>query len=278
MMLYVVGTPIGNLDDISVRALRTLENADIIACEDTRNTQKLLNFFEIKNKKLLAYHEHNEENTSDKIIEFIKDGKVVALVSDAGMPCISDPGYVLVNKCISQDIQVATIPGPNAALTALVSSGIESYTYTFYGFLPRKNKELKTKLSEILLSKQTSILYESPHRIVNLVEKISEIAGERVISVSRELTKMFEEVVTDTAANVLEKFDNGSLKVKGEFVVIISPNKEENQEEIDNSRLIEEVEELVEKGMKNSAAIKMVAEKYGINKREVYNLYHEKFV
>lgn len=277
-MLYVVGTPIGNLDDISVRALRTLENADIIACEDTRNTQKLLNFFEIKNKKLVAYHEHNEENTSDKIIEFIKDGKVVALVSDAGMPCISDPGYVLVNKCISQDIQVTTIPGPNAALTALVSSGIESYTYTFYGFLPRKNKELKTKLSEILLSKQTSILYESPHRIVNLVEKISEIAGERVISVSRELTKMFEEVVTDTAANVLVKFDNGSLKVKGEFVVIISPNKEENQEEIDNSRLIEEVEELVEKGMKNSAAIKMVAEKYGINKREVYNLYHEKFV
>ncbi|MDO4813931.1 MAG: 16S rRNA (cytidine(1402)-2'-O)-methyltransferase [Gemella sp.] len=275
-MLYVVGTPIGNLDDISVRALKTLENADVIACEDTRNTQKLLNHFEIKNKKLISYHEHNEEDTSDKIIDIIQDGKTVALVSDAGMPCISDPGYVLVNKCINEGIQVVTIPGPNAALTALVSSGIESYTYTFYGFLPRKNKELKAKLNEVLSSKQTAILYESPHRIINLISTITELDGERVISISRELTKMFEQVETGSAKNILDKLDNGNIKVKGEFVVVISPNKSVDKEEVDNEKLIKEVETFVENGMKNSAAIKMVAEKYGINKREVYNLYHEK--
>ncbi|MBF0710068.1 MULTISPECIES: 16S rRNA (cytidine(1402)-2'-O)-methyltransferase [unclassified Gemella] len=277
-MLYVVGTPIGNLDDISVRALKTLENVDIIACEDTRNTQKLLNYFQIKNKKLISFHEHNEEKISQKIIELIEENKNVALVSDAGMPCISDPGYILVNKCISKKIKVITIPGPNAALTALVSSGIESYTYTFYGFLPRKKKDLKVKLNEILLSKHTSIIYESPHRIINLIENICEISNHRIISVSRELTKFFEEVVTDTSEKILEKFKRGNLKVKGEFVVIISPNKEETHEEIDNFKLIEEVKKMVDNGSKSSTAIKIVADKYGINKREVYNLYHEEII
>ena len=145
-MLYLVGTPIGNLEDITLRALRVLKEADIIACEDTRNTQKLLNHYEIKGKKLLSYHEHNEDKMSDKIIEYLEEGLEIALVTDAGMPCISDPGYVLVEKVKGAGLDVVALPGANAGLTALVASGIESYNYTFYGFLPRKTKELKQKL------------------------------------------------------------------------------------------------------------------------------------
>ena len=136
-MLYLVGTPIGNLEDITLRALRVLKEADIIACEDTRNTQKLLNHYEIKGKKLLSYHEHNEDKMSDKIIEYLEEGLEIALVTDAGMPCISDPGYVLVEKVKGAGLDVVALPGANAGLTALVASGIESYNYTFYGFLPR---------------------------------------------------------------------------------------------------------------------------------------------
>lgn len=275
-MLYLVSTPIGNLEDITLRALRILKEVDIIACEDTRNTKKLLNYYNIENKKLISYHEHNEEKSSIQIIEYLKENKNIALVTDAGMPCISDPGYILIKKCISENIKVNTVPGANAGLTALVSSGIESYNYTFYGFLPRKNNELRTKLNEILLQNTTAIIYESPHRIKNVVEKIVEIDSDREISVARELTKMYEQIETDTSQNILYQFNEEKIKEKGEFVLIISPNKNIARENIDNNKLLEEVEELVQSGMKNSEAIKSVSKKYNINKREVYNLYHEK--
>lgn len=272
-MLYLVATPIGNLDDITIRALKILSSVDVIACEDTRNTQKLLNHFEIKNKKLISYYEHNEEKSSLKIIELILEGKTVALVSDAGIPCISDPGYILVKKCKEENIKVTAIPGANAGLTALISSGIESYNYKFYGFLPRKNNELETKLKNILAEKTTSIIYESPHRIKNVVEKISNFDKNRIISLARELTKMYEQIETDSAQNILQMLDCEKIKEKGEFVLIISPNKEENI--INNEILLKEIKELVENGIKNSEAIKQVAKKYNINKREVYNLFHE---
>ncbi|MBF0715219.1 16S rRNA (cytidine(1402)-2'-O)-methyltransferase [Gemelliphila palaticanis] len=275
-MLYLVSTPIGNLEDITLRALRILKEVDIIACEDTRNTKKLLNYYNIENKKLISYHEHNEEKSSIQIIEYLKENKTIALVTDAGMPCISDPGYILIKKCISENIKVNTVPGANAGLTALVSSGIESYNYTFYGFLPRKNNELRTKLNEILLQNTTAIIYESPHRIKNVVEKIVELDSDREISVARELTKMYEQIETDTSQNILFQFNEEKIKEKGEFVLIISPNKNITRENIDNNQLLEEVEELVQSGMKNSEAIKFVSRKYNINKREVYNLYHEK--
>lgn len=275
-MLYLVSTPIGNLEDITLRALRILKEVDIIACEDTRNTKKLLNYYNIENKKLISYHEHNEEKSSIQIIEYLKENKNIALVTDAGMPCISDPGYILIKKCISENIKVNTVPGANAGLTALVSSGIESYNYTFYGFLPRKNNELRTKINEILLQNTTAIIYESPHRIKNVVEKIVEIDSDREISVARELTKMYEQIETDTSQNILYQFNEEKIKEKGEFVLIISPNKNITRENIDNNKLLEEVEELVQSGMKNSEAIKSVSKKYNINKREVYNLYHEK--
>lgn len=276
-MLYLVATPIGNLDDITIRALKILEKVEIIACEDTRNTQKLLNHFEIKNKKLISYHEHNEDKASETLIDYLEQGIDIALVSDAGMPCISDPGYVLIKKCRERALPVYAIPGANAGLTALISSGIESYNYTFYGFLPRKNKELVDRLEFILKQKTTAIIYESPHRITNLVEQISKLAGERVISVARELTKMYEQIETNSAVQIFEMLEQGLIKEKGEFVLIIAPN-DEKEPQIESTDMVAEIEQLVAAGMKNSEAIKSIAKKYKVNKREVYNLYHEKHV
>ena len=265
-MLYLVGTPIGNLEDITLRALRVLKEADIIACEDTRNTQKLLNHYEIKGKKLLSYHEHNEDKMSDKIIEYLEDGVNIALVTDAGMPCISDPGYVLVEKVKGAGLDVVALPGANAGLTALVASGIESYNYTFYGFLPRKTKELKQKLEIILSSKTTSILYESPHRVKNLVEEIVKIAPTRKIAVARELTKMFEQIETFEASIILDMLGE-EIKEKGEFVVIISPSKDEEKNELNLDDIVEIIYEKVQNGEKKSEAIKNTAKEYGINKK-----------
>ena len=275
-MLYLVATPIGNLEDITLRALKILKNADIIACEDTRNTQKLLNHYEITGKKLISYHEHNEDKMSDKIIEYLQDNLEVALVTDAGMPCISDPGYTLVRKIKEQGLSVTALPGANAGLTALVSSGIESYNYTFYGFLPRKTKELKQKLEVILNSKTTGILYESPHRVKNLVEEISKISPTRKIAVARELTKMFEQIETFEANVILEMLGE-KIKEKGEFVVIISPSREEESQELNLNDIVNEIYEKVQSGVKKSEAIKNIAKEYGINKKEVYSLYHEKY-
>lgn len=274
-MLYLVGTPIGNLEDITFRALKILKNSDIIACEDTRNTQKLLNYFEIKDKKLISYHEHNEDKISDYIINCLEENKIVSLVTDAGLPCISDPGYILVKKCLNENIKVTPIPGANAGLTALIASGIESYNYTFYGFLPRKNNELIEKLNFLLMQPTTAIIYESPYRIKNVIEKIVNLDKNRIISIARELTKLYEQIETNTAEKLLEKFNNNTIKEKGEFVLIISPQNI-LKVEYSNEKLIEEIEELINKGMKNSEAIKLVAKNYKINKRELYNLYHEK--
>ena len=262
-MLYLVGTPIGNLEDITLRALRVLKEADIIACEDTRNTQKLLNHYEVKGKKLLSYHEHNEDKMSDKIIEYLEEGLDIALVTDAGMPCISDPGYVLVEKVKTAGLDVVALPGANAGLTALVASGIESYNYTFYGFLPRKSKELKQKLEIILNLKTTGILYESPHRVKNLVEEIAKIAPTRKIAVARELTKMFEQIETYEASVILDML-GGEIKEKGEFVVIISPSKDEEITDLNLDDIVEIIYQKVQSGEKKSEAIKNIAKKYGI--------------
>ena len=256
-MLYLVATPIGNLEDITLRALKILKNADIIACEDTRNTQKLLNHYEITGKKLISYHEHNEDKMSDKIIEYLQDNLEVALVTDAGMPCISDPGYTLVRKIKEQGLSVTALPGANAGLTALVSSGIESYNYTFYGFLPRKSKDLKQKLEFIL-------------------KEITKIEPTREISVAREITKMFEQIETQSAENILDRLGE-DIKEKGEFVVIISPNKVEEDKEINLEDIVEIIYNKVQNGEKKSEAIKNTAKEFGINKKEVYSLYHEKY-
>ena len=276
-MLYLVPTPIGNLEDITLRALKVLKEVDIIACEDTRNTQKLLTHYKILSKKLISYHEHNEDKMSEKIVEYLKDRKSVALVTDAGMPCISDPGYILVKKVRELGLKVVALPGANAGLTALISSGLESYNYTFYGFLPRKTKELKEKLNFILKSRTTGIVYESPHRIINLIENIVALDELREISIVRELTKMFEQIETKSAREILIMLKNSEIKTKGEFVVIISPNKKEELKKINLENLVDIIYNKVKNGEKKSEAIKNTAKEFNINKKEVYNLYHEKY-
>lgn len=249
-MLYLVPTPIGNLEDITLRALRVLREADIIACEDTRNTIKLLNYYEITNKKLVSYHEHNEENSSEKIISYLEDNLNVALVTDAGMPCISDPGYILVKKIRDRSLEITALPGANAGLVALVASGIPSYNYTFYGFLPRKNKELREKITYILKQNTTGIIYESPYRISNLIEIISSLDEDRVITIARELTKMYEQIVTEKVCNIKRSLGD-NIKEKGEFVVIISPNQEKtNEDQVDISNIIEIIHTKVQNGEK----------------------------
>ena len=223
-MLYVVATPIGNLKDISLRAIETLKSVDMILAEDTRVTKRLLTHYDIENN-LVSYHAHNEHNKTQKIIEELKQGKDIALVSDAGTPGISDPGYLLVKACRENGIDVVAIPGASAFVTALASAGLPSDRFHFEGFLP--NKKGRNKRWQFLKEyPYTIILYESPYRIIKLLEEICENTGaDTKVVIARELTKIYEEVINDTCINHLERLKNKE-KIKGEFVIIISKQKE----------------------------------------------------
>ena len=260
-MLYLVGTPIGNLEDITLRALRVLKEADIIACEDTRNTQKLLNHYEIKGKKLLSYHEHNEDKMSDKIIEYLEDELEIALVTDAGMPGISDPGSVLVKKLIEENIDFRVLPGANAALTALVLSGLDTDHFTFYGFTGSKSNSRKKEFESLKDLKFTLIFYEAPHRIKDFLQDVYEVFGERKISISREITKVFEETIRTTTSEILER----EIVEKGEFVIVLEGNNEEKVYDIKSL-----LEEELKSGKKKSQAVKEVSKKYNLPKNDVY--------
>ncbi len=213
--LYVVSTPIGNLSDITLRALETLKSVDMIACEDTRHTLQLLNHFEVK-KPLTSYHQHSRDSKVDQIIDSILEGKNVAIVTDAGTPGVSDPGETLIRAAIMTGVEVEPIPGVSAAITALSISGLSTDEFVFIGFLPHK-KGRQTKLKEIALEKRTIILYESPFRIQKLLSELLEFVGDREVSVSRELTKKFEQTYRGKISEVAPQ-----VKDKGEFVVILS--------------------------------------------------------
>ncbi len=217
-ILYLVATPIGNLSDISVRACKILESVDLILCEDTRTTGLLLHHFNIK-KPLQSFHSANENKKSSGFADLLVSGKSVALVSDAGTPLISDPGFPLVRDAIQKGIRIEGIPGPSALINALVLSGFSCEPFSFYGFLPEKEKKRKDLLSETVSEKKTIIFYESPYRILRALKDLSEIFGSRRISVAREMTKKFEEVVRGTAAEVLQHFENKTPK--GEFVIVV---------------------------------------------------------
>ena len=218
-MLYLVPTPIGNLEDITLRAIRLLKECDLILAEDTRTTGKLLSHFEIQTPQA-AFHMHNEHKSAEKIVNEIKKGKTFCLVSDAGTPGISDPGFLLVREALKQDVKVECLPGATAFVPALVKSGIPCDRFVFEGFLPHK-KGRQTKIKEIAEETKTVVIYESTHRIIKALEQFQEFFDEdRVISVSRELTKKFEETVTGTVVDVLEHFKNNTTK--GEFVVVIA--------------------------------------------------------
>ena len=268
--LYIVGTPIGNLNDISQRALNILKNVSLVICEDTRQTKKLMNKFSISNN-LISFNKENSLNKISKLIEELKTGKSIALVSDAGMPGICDPGENLVREVKSEGIGVICIPGACAAITALVSSGIPSSKFIFEGFLPKKNIDREKILFEISKSEKTTIIYESPHRLKKLLLDLLEFCeGEREIMVARELTKKFEEHIGDNINNAIMYFQD--KEVKGEITLVIKGRKKERQQELDKADLKRDLQELMKAGLSLSAASKYLAKKNGIKKSIIYNL------
>ncbi|MGA4515373.1 16S rRNA (cytidine1402-2'-O)-methyltransferase [Staphylococcus caledonicus] len=274
--LYLVGTPIGNLGDITFRAIETLKNVDFIACEDTRVTKKLCHHYDIQTP-LKSYHEHNKAQQTDYLISLLTEGHDVALVSDAGLPLISDPGYELVVEAHQYDIQVETVPGPNAGLTALMASGLPSYTYTFLGFLPRKDKDKVDVLQERMYQDSTLIIYESPFRVVETLKAIIKVDSNRRIAIGRELTKKFEQIVMREATTLLDALQDGDIPQKGEFVILIEGAQPlETEQWFESLSIIEHVNHYIsEQDLKPKKAIKLVAEERHMKTGEVYDIYHE---
>ena len=270
-VLYIVGTPIGNLDDISLRALNILKNVALIACEDTRQTKKLISKFGISNK-LISFHQHNSLNKIPFIIDSLKKQKSVAIVSDAGMPSICDPGENLIQKVRENNIDVICIPGPCAALTALVSSGFPSSSFIFLGFLPKKKKERDEILLKISNFDKTTILYESPHRFKKLLVELKIFCGgNREIQVFRELTKKYEEHIGITIDEVISHFEDKNII--GEITIVINGRKKTKTSEINEYILKKDLNELIDAGLTLSAASSYLAKKNNIKKNLIYNLY-----
>lgn len=263
--LYICPTPIGNLEDITIRTLKVLESADIIAAEDTRHSVKLLNHYDIK-KPLTSYHEHNEREKAIELIEKMREGKDVAQISDAGMPGISDPGETLIGMAIEADIEVIVLPGATALITALVLSGLSTRRFTFEGFLSSKKKERLDRLKFLEKEANTLIIYESPHRLKDSLKDMIESLGDRNIAVVRELTKIYEEVFRGRVSQAIEKFEE--TPPKGEFVLIIEGKTgEENPVNIDIEM---ELKKFIDQGFTKKASVKIVSEKYDLAKNEVY--------
>lgn len=273
--LYLVPTPIGNLEDMTFRAVNTLKEVDLIACEDTRVTQKLLNHFEIDTPKT-SYHEHNVKEKTSELIQLLIEGQNIAQVSDAGMPSISDPGVELVREAIEHNLAVVPLPGANAALTGLIASGISPQPFTFYGFLGRKKNELLAELEELKDVQETLVFYESPYRMVNLMEALVEVFGEdRRVVLAREVTKRFEEFIRGTAEEISDWAANTELR--GEFVVIVEGNKHVVEEIYwADWTILEHIEYKMNfEKMSSKDAIKAVAVEREMPKREVYAIYHQ---
>ena len=265
--LYLVPTPIGNLDDITLRSINVLKNADVIFSEDTRETKKLLNELDI-NKKLISCHKFNEDKVYEKVLEYLKDGNMVALVSDRGTPAISDPGYVAAYHAIKEGYNVIGLPGATAFVPALIMSGINPNKFLFYGFLDSKKSQKKKELEELKSIKYTIIFYESPYRVIETLLLIKEIMSNRNISVSREISKKYEEIYRGTIDDVLSEL----VEPKGEFVIVVEGNKEEKS--YDNIDILSHVKALVLDGISEKEAIKTVAKLHNLEKNEVYMKYH----
>ena len=270
-VLYVVATPIGNLDDITKRALDTLNSVDIIACEDTRTSSILLKHFNIV-KKTVSYHKFNEKGKSNSLINDLLNGKNIALITDAGCPCISDPGSILVKEAINNNIEVISIPGASAVITSLMCSGMDTSSFTFYGFLDRENKKITDSLETIKNdSSNIAIIYESPKRIIKLLEKVSELLDNPHISLCNDLTKKFEKKYYGKVNDVLKELNNNPNSELGEYVLLIEKNKIANTQEKNYSNEALIVDEMINNNCTMKDAIKLVSEKYKINKNEVYN-------
>ena len=265
MPLYLVSTPIGNLEDITLRALRVLREADLIACEDTRQTRKLLDHFGIA-KPTVSYHEHNEAARARELAEKLAAGANIALVSDAGTPLVSDPGYRLVRAAIEAGVPVVPIPGASAALSALAGSGLPTDSFRFCGFLPAKQGQRRKALESLRGESCTLIFYEAPHRVMESLTDIEAVFGERSVVVARELTKMHEEFLRGPAAAVRARLA-GKVAVKGEITILIGKQEESVADE---AAAEQEVRSLERQGMARMEAVKQVAKARGIPKRELY--------
>lgn len=264
--LYLVATPIGNLEDITYRAVRVLSEADLIACEDTRQTRKLLDHYGIA-KPTVSYHEHNETERAPELVERILAGAAVALVSDAGMPLVSDPGYRLVRAAVEAGVPVVPIPGPSASLAALAASGLPTDAFHFAGFLPPKPIQRAKLLESLADEPATLIFYEAPHRVLEALQAIEETLGERPVVVAREVTKFHEEFLRGTAAEIRARLESRD-SVKGEMTILVG----KATGPIPDDRPLEQaVEELVSAGVPRMDAIKQVARRRGLSKRQVYD-------
>tara|TARA_B100000212_G_scaffold53743_1_gene35312 strand:- start:25 stop:894 length:870 start_codon:yes stop_codon:yes gene_type:complete len=270
-VLYIVGTPIGNLDDISIRAINILKNVSLIACEDTRKTGRLLKHINISNK-LVSFNEYNSMKKLDYLISLLQKGESLAVVSDAGMPLISDPGESMVKRVKDNNLDVICIPGPCAAITALVSSGLETSKFTFYGFLPKTNVDRKLLLKEITENDKTSIIYESPKRITRLLTELKELCGgDKRLVLLKELTKRYERHFGDKIDLVLDQIK--AIEPKGEYTLIISGNKKDkNHNLITNENLIIDLQNLIKAGLSHSAASNYLSKKTGLPKNQIYKL------
>ncbi len=265
--LYVVGTPIGNLSDFSPRARQTLESVDFIAAEDTRVTLKILNHFEIK-KPMISYFEHNRREKGAVICDRIEAGENCAIVTDAGMPCISDPGEELVALCAERGITVAVVPGPTAALSALAISGLPTGRFTFEGFLSMNKKSRLDHLKSLENERRTMIFYEAPHKLGNTLKDLFETFSDRRISIVRELTKIHEEVIRTTLSEACEKYGSGGLK--GEIVLIVEGKTEEEASSFTLEDAVSKAQELIDEGFSASEAAKQAAKATGFRKNEIY--------
>ncbi|HFR3425538.1 TPA: 16S rRNA (cytidine(1402)-2'-O)-methyltransferase [Streptococcus suis] len=269
--LYLVPTPIGNLQDMTFRAIQTLKEVDVIAAEDTRNTGLLLKHFEIETRQT-SFHEHNAHEKIPVLIDWLKSGQSIAQVSDAGLPSISDPGHDLVKVAIEENIPVVALPGASAGITALIASGLAPQPHIFYGFLPRKAGQQKDFFQEKRAYPETQIFYESPYRVADTLENMLSVYGDRQVTIVRELTKLYEEYQRGSITEVLDYLKENPLK--GECLIIVAGVGEEELPSADKVDLKAEVEKEIAMGRKPNQAIKEVAKRYQLKKQEVYDLYH----
>lgn len=268
--LFLIPTPIGNMEDMTVRAVNTLKSVDVVFSEDTRVTKKLFNYFNIE-KKLISLHDHNENIVKEKVLEYLKNGFSVGLVTDRGTPIISDPGFKTVKYVSDNGYNVVGLPGANAFVPALIVSGISPQPFLFYGFLDHKNSKKRTELISLKNNKSTMIFYEAPHRIMNTIKMMLEIFGDRQVSLSRELSKKFESIYRGKISDLIPTLEN----IKGEFVIVVS-GYVDNCVNINNEDLLLDVDTYIKNGMKKMDAIKVVANEYNMSKSVVYSLYHNR--
>ena len=270
--LYIVGTPIGNLGDITIRAIETLKSVDVILAEDTRQTLKLLNHFNIQ-KHLVSYHRHNEDEKIKNVVDFLDSGKDLALVSDAGMPVISDPGQNLIKYLVANNYNIVTIPGVTAVITAIVKSGLDSTRFTFEGFLSINKKQRKQRLESLKNEERTMVFYEASHKLLATLKDMYEVFGKRNICIARELTKLHEEYIHTTFEEAISKIEQFGIKgeivllIEGKDLSVLEQEIKEKQNKIDSVTL---VKEYMSKGISKKEAIKQVAKQKGVTKNEVY--------